>query len=41
MEGILTFWNTVLAVVLANAIYDLVWMIFLGNKDDYDDPDPA
>lgn len=32
----MSFWHTVLAVLLGNAIYDLIWM-FISEKDDDDD----
>jgi hypothetical protein len=34
-----TFWHTVLAVVLGHAIYDLMCMIFLRDEDDDDEDD--
>lgn len=37
----MTFWHTILAIVLGNAIYDLAWLVFLGEREhDDDDRDP-
>jgi hypothetical protein len=36
----MTFWQTVLAVVLGSAMYNLACLIFLGRDDDDDKEDP-
>lgn len=37
----MSFWHTVLAVVLANAIYDLIHMILFNDPEDPDDGDSS
>lgn len=37
----MSFWHTVLAVVLGHALYDLAWMLIRPDGEDSDDPDCA
>lgn len=37
----MSFWHTVLAIMVGNAAYDLVWMLIQPEEDDYDDDDVA
>lgn len=36
----MTFWQLVLAYVLARAIYDLAWMLIEGRTNEEDDDGP-